>query len=237
MYLSPCWLSLEAQALKEKFNAEFWLKEKEYFALALDKNKAAVATITSNPGHGLWSAIIEADKARPTAERLLAEGLFSGWGIGTMSAEEKVYSPLSYHNGSVWPHDNAQIALGLAKYNFSGHLQKLVSALFKSAAQFDRHRLPELYCGFSDETQLIPYPAGCSPQAWAAGAPFACIQALLNMRVERGEVQLAPTLPEEVDWLKLQGLAVGDQKVNISVYRTEGRIEAAISRPANLRVP
>lgn len=153
----------EAQQLKEQFNQDFWMED--YFAL-----DNQVQTITSDPGHCLWSGIIDEDKKQRVADKLLEEDLFSGQGIRTMSKDEKLYGPLSYHNGTVWPHDNSLIALGLARNGYKEHVNTLVQALFDSAEQFENHRLPELFCGYHNK--MVPFPVACSPQAWKAPTPF-----------------------------------------------------------------
>jgi len=187
----------EAQQLKEQFNQDFWMED--YFALALDKNKKQVQTITSDPGHCLWSGIIDEDKKQRVADKLLEEDLFSGQGIRTMSKNEKLYGPLSYHNGTVWPHDNSLIALGLARNGYKEHVNTLVQTLFDSAEPFENHRLPELFCGYHNK--IVPFPVACSPQTWAAPTPFALIQALLGIQVANKTITLLRPFPKKHYWL------------------------------------
>ncbi|MBB5173893.1 amylo-alpha-1,6-glucosidase [Texcoconibacillus texcoconensis] len=232
-------LKNEATSLKEKFNSSFWMENEKYFALSLDKEKSKVETITSDPGHALWSGVIDKEKRDVTADRLLSEDLFSGWGIRTMSKDEKVYSPIAYHNGTVWPHDNSLIALGLAKYGFKAHLNKLVQALFDSSKQFEENRLPELFCGYPEEEtngSIIPFPVACSPQAWAAGTPYACIQALLGIQVnnDHSSIQLSPTLPEDIDWIEIENLQIGDRDGTLDfIVQKQGNGEVEVVTKKN----
>lgn len=221
-------LKQEAADLKERFNHSFWMEDKKYYALALDKDKKQIQTITSDPGHALWSKIIPTDKSEDTANKLIDEGLFSGWGIRTMSKHEKVYSPVAYHNGTVWPHDNSLIVLGLAKYGYQEHVNKVVSALFKSAEQFEDYRLPELFCGYDNQQEetIVPFPVACSPQAWAAGTPFALVHALLGFEVDslKKVMKINPSLPEEMDWIECKGIQIGKGTIDIIVQKENEEI-------------
>jgi len=179
----------QAARLKDAFNRAFWLPEQHYYALALDGDKRPVDSITSNPGHALWSGIVDERRAAAVAERLLSAELFSGWGVRTMSAAMRGYSPVAYHNGSIWPHDNAIIAAGLARYGFHETARLILSALLDSSAGFQRHRLPELFAGFERRPGDVPapYPAANAPQAWAAGAVVLGLRILLGIEPD-GEV-------------------------------------------------
>jgi glycogen debranching enzyme len=183
-----------AARLKETFNSAFWLPDRSYYALALDGNKRAVDSITSNPGHALWSGIVDERRAPAVAERLLSAELFSGWGIRTMSSRMKAYSPVSYHNGSVWPHDTALIAAGLARYGYRESARQLILALLEASAGFERHRLPELFAGFERRPGDVPaaYPAANAPQAWAAGAVVFGLRTLLGIEPDGEQVTIAP---------------------------------------------
>lgn len=218
----------EALEIKELFNNHFWMENEKFYALALDKDKHQIQTITSDPGHALWSEIIQEDRSFEIAKQLMAEGLFSGWGIRTMSKNEKVYSPVAYHNGTVWPHDNSIIALGFAKYGFKEHVNQIVSAIFASAEQFDGNRLPELFCGFGSkqEESIIPFPVACSPQAWAAGTPFALVQALLGIQVNSFKqlITLNPTLPDDIKWIEFNGIQIGKGSVDLIMKRENAQI-------------
>jgi glycogen debranching enzyme len=227
-------LRKEAVELKEKFNDQFWMEDEKFYALALDKDKKQVQTITSDPGHALWSEIIPLEKSRYIADKLLGEGMFSGWGIRTMSKDERVYSPVAYHNGTVWPHDNSVIVLGLAKYGFKEHVNQIVSALFASAEQFEDNRLPELFCGYGSEQEetIVPYPVACSPQAWAAGTPFALAHALLGLQVDslKKVIRLNPTLPEDMTWIEYTGIHLGNGKLDLIITRENENIKIEITK-------
>lgn len=158
-------LRAEAQALKGRFNRDFWLEDDLFFAEALDKDKNQVDSITSNAGRLLWSGIVEEEKAKPVVEQLLSEDMFSGWGIRTLSSRSVGYNPLSYHNGSVWPHDNSLIATGLFRYGFFDEARRICSLMLQAASYFPEFRLPELFCGFPRDESLFPveYPTSSSP--------------------------------------------------------------------------
>ncbi|MCD6253518.1 MAG: hypothetical protein J7J80_03845 [Thermotogae bacterium] len=166
----------QALNLKVRFNRDFWLEDEEYFALALDGEKHAVDSVTSNPAHGLLTGIIEKEKAEKLVRRLFSKDMFSGWGVRTMSNKMKAYNPFSYHNGSVWPHDNSLIIKGLLRYGYVKEAKKLARALLNAAKFFD-YRLPELYSGL-ESPRPLPYPVSCSPQLWAAGSAFVIADAL-----------------------------------------------------------
>jgi len=175
---------LEAQAaeLKRRFNRDFWLADRGYFALALDGYKRPVDSLTSNIGHLLWSGIVDDDKAPAVATHLLGERLFSGWGVRTMAVGDGGYNPLGYHTGTVWPHDNSLIALGLARYGFRPEAERISLAMLE-AAEYFRHRLPEVFAGYPREVTRFPaeYPTACSPQAWASATPLALVRVLLEL--------------------------------------------------------
>ena len=217
----------EAFALREAFNAAFWLPDEGTFALALDGRKRQVASVTSNPGHCLYCEIVDQDKASQVAERLLAPDMFSGWGVRTLSAQSPVYNPMSYHNGSVWPHDNAIIAAGLKRYGHVDGLLKIATALFDVASQARDFRLAELYCGFdrSDAAEIVSYPVACMPQAWAAAAPFMMLQAMLSVTARAPERTLAVIEPVMPPWrgrVELHDLRVGDASVSLAFSQNDG---------------
>src|SRR5438067_2860040 len=171
-------LRAEAARLRRRFNDRFWLPEREVFALGLDGDKRPIDAVSSNAGQCLWSGIAEPEKAARLAGRLLAEDLFSGWGVRTLSAEMAAYNPVSYHNGSVWPHDNALIAAGLARYGHAREASRIIRAQFEAASHFPDHRLPELFAGFPrrEDHFLVNYLHANAPQAWAAGAVILMLQ-------------------------------------------------------------
>ncbi len=189
-------MNLEAQRLKEQFNEAFWMPDQGFYALALDGSKRQVDSITSNPGHCLWSGIVDVEKAGQVAERLMAPDMFSGWGIRTLSTKMGRYNPVSYHNGSVWPHDTSIIVAGLARYGFTEEAREITFSLLEAAAGFPDHRLPELFAGFPRRKQSFPvsYPAANSPQAWASGAVIYLLETLLGVTPQQDRLLLeAPT--------------------------------------------
>jgi glycogen debranching enzyme len=196
-------LEAEARELKRRFNEDFWLADRGYYALALDGEKRPVDSLTSNIGHLLWSGIVDDDKAQSVARNLVGPRLFSGWGVRTMAQGDGGYNPIGYHIGTVWPHDNSLIAAGLARYGFHAEAARIVFAMLE-AAEFFSHRLPEAFAGYSREQTLVPveYPTACSPQAWATGAPMLFIRLLLGL--EPGEDgRPAPILPRGVSRLRV----------------------------------
>jgi glycogen debranching enzyme len=179
---------------------------------------------TSNPGHCLFTGIANADHARRVAESLMADPSFSGWGIRTVASGAARYNPMSYHNGSVWPHDNAIVAAGLARYGFTGEASRVLGAMFDLSQVVDLHRLPELICGFHRRSGNSPtlYPVACAPQAWAAGAVYLLVQACLGLRVDAAGPRVSFThavLPEELEWLRINNLTVGAASIDLLLTR------------------
>lgn len=174
--------NLEERAVKiyNQFNEEFWLPERQFYAAALTDDGRCADTLTSNVGQCLWSGIIDPDRVDAVVERLFSDELYSGWGIRSMATSDRGYSPVSYHIGSVWPHDNSLIALGLAEYGYLERVERLASDLFDAICHWQDFRIPEVFCGFSDETNPVRYPASCEPQAWGAGTPYALTRAIVN---------------------------------------------------------
>ncbi|HET7237197.1 MAG TPA: amylo-alpha-1,6-glucosidase [Actinomycetota bacterium] len=235
-------LEQEAARLKVRFNEAFWMPDEGFFAAALDADKRQVRTVMSNPGHGLYCGIVDEDKAVLLAKRLLAPDMFSGWGVRTMSKDAAAYNPMSYHNGSVWPHDNALIAAGMKRYGFARSANRLATALFDAAVSADYFRLPELFCGFTRRTPNRPvsYPIACSPQAWAAGSPFLMLQAMLGLSARAHENLLTVNHPQLPTWLnsvEVRNLAIGDSRISL-VFRREGAITSfsLLSREGDVRV-
>jgi glycogen debranching enzyme len=235
-------LRREARALKVRFNEAFWMDDEKYFCAALDRDKRQVRTVMSNPGHGLYCDVVDDDKAGFVARRLLQPDMFSGWGIRTMSKSAAAYNPMSYHNGSVWPHDNALIAAGLKRYGHVKATNRVVTAIFDAAIHADYMRLPELFCGFTRRTpnQPVGYPVACSPQAWAAGSPLLMLQAILGVSARAHENMLTvnkPHLPPWLNQVELRNLRVGKSTISM-VFRREGEITAfsLLDRKGDLRV-
>ena len=197
----------EAAALKERFNRDYWLPERGYFALALDGEKRPVDAITSNAGHLLWSGIADADKAVEVAARLVGNALFSGWGVRTMAEGEGGYNPIRYHNGTVWPHDNSLIAHGLARCGFRDEAAKIALATLE-AATFFRYRLPEVFAGYPRGRTSFPveYPTASSPQAWATGAPLLLLRVLLGLEPDGEGLRVDPHLPDAIERIEISGI-------------------------------
>ena len=222
-------LEKEAQELKVKFNRDFWMGDRKYFAFGLDYQKKQIASITSNPGNCLYSGIIEEDKAEAVAKKLFSDELFSGWGIRTMGRKEIGYDPMSYHNGSVWPHDNSIIIAGLIRYNYWIKAIKIIDGFVKAAQYFKDNRLPELFCGFSlkEVKSLVKYPFACSPQAWASGSIYLIIQSLLGIEADaiNDKIHLNPILPEGINKVEVKNLKIGNNKINLVVIKENNCIK------------
>ncbi len=214
----------QAAALRSAFNAAFWNPAERYFALALDGRKAQVMSVTSNPAHCLWCGIVDDDKAAAVAARLMAPDMFSGWGIRTLSSRSPAYNPMSYHNGSIWPHDNAIAAAGLKRYGFLDATEQIAAALFEIAADARDMRLPELFCGFDRDGSraIVAYPVACIPQAWAAAAPFMLLQALLGITAQALDYRLTvhhPRLPQSLSRIDLHDIRIGAATVGLAFQR------------------
>lgn len=235
-------LRKEAATLKEAFNEVFWMADEGMFAMALDGAKRQVGSITSNPGHCLYCGIVDDDKASLVAERLMAEDMFSGWGVRTLSNSSPAYNPMSYHNGSVWPHDNAIIAAGLKRYGHDSATEKIATALFDAALLSPEYRLPELFCGFRRRPGVayVSYPVACSPQAWAAAAPFMILQAMLGISARAPEETLTINKPKLPDWLErveLDNVRVGSAGVGLAFTRSRDATAVALThRQGDVRV-
>ena len=210
----------KATQLKAAFNRDFWLEERGWYAVGLDADKRPIDSLTSNIGHCLWTGIVDEDKARRVAEHLVSPAMFTGWGLRTLSKDSGGYNPISYHCGSVWPHDTAIVAAGLARYGYDGAAQRLIFGLF-DAAQAQGGRLPELFSGLERGELPVPvgYPTSCSPQAWAAASPLLCLRTLLRLDpwVPYGKTWLSPNLPEEIGYLKVAGIPLAGSRVTIEV--------------------
>jgi glycogen debranching enzyme len=218
-------LEKEAANLKAQFNRDYWWEEEGFFYQALDADKKPIKSITSNPGHCLWSGIIDEDKATRVVQRLMQPDMLCGWGVRTMSATDETYNPMSYHNGSVWPHDNSLLIAGLRRYGFNAEVVKVTEQLFAAATTFEDYRLPELYCGFSragaEERAPAAYPVSCSPQAWAAGTAVLILQSLLGLEPDafNNRLNVAPILLPALNKLRLLNLRVGQNRLNLSFER------------------
>lgn len=219
-------LRRQADGLKQRFDEAFWCDELSTYALALDGHKKPCRVRTSNAGHCLYTGIAGADRAVRVAHTLMADDSFSGWGIRTLADGERRYNPMSYHNGSVWPHDNALIAAGLARYGLKAGVERVMAGLFDASLVVDFHRLPELFCGFVRRPGqgLTRYPVACNPQAWAAASAFMGLQACLGMSIRAPEAKILftyPILPAFLHELQIKNLKVGKASVDLLVRRHE----------------
>ena len=217
-------LQAQADALRDKFEAQFWCEDISAYALALDGAKQPCRVVSSNSGQVLLTGIAGAERAARVAQTLLGPACFSGWGIRTIGLSEPHYNPMSYHNGSVWPHDNGLIALGLSRYGQRAMAAQIFSGMFDAASYMDLRRLPELFCGFLRRQRNAPtqYPVACSPQAWASAAIFAFLQATLGLELSasRQEISfLRPVLPDFLDRLHLRNLRLNGGSADVLLQR------------------
>jgi glycogen debranching enzyme len=225
----------QARKLQDAFERSFWSDEIETYALALDGDKRRCLVRASNAGHALFAGIASPEHARRAAATLLDDLSFSGWGVRTLSAAERRYNPMSYHNGSVWPHDNAIVAAGLARYGMGREAARLLTALHEASTRLELHRIPELFCGFKRRPGDGPtlYPVACAPQAWSAGAVFLLLQACLGLRIdaEARRVELhAPVLPETLESVTIEALAVGGSTVDLALHRHGEDVAVHVAR-------
>jgi len=235
-------LKAEAEQMKQRFDAAFWCEDLGTYALALDGGKRPCRVRSSNAGHALFAGIAPPERAARIAETLMGASSFSGWGVRTVASTEARYNPMSYHNGSVWPHDNALIALGLARYGFRREAARIFDGLFHASVYIELRRLPELFCGFPRRRGQGPtfYPVACAPQAWAAATPLSLVQACLGLgfdpqartvRLER------PILPDFLDEVVLRNLAVDGCRLDLAVRRAGGEVAThVLGRTGDVRV-
>lgn len=217
-------LGEEALALRENFDKAFWCEAIGTYALALDGAKKQCAVRSSNAGHALFTGIALPERAASVAANLLSKDGFNGWGVRTIARGEARYNPMSYHNGSIWPHDNALVAMGLARYDLKPEASRIFQGMFDTALYQDQKRLPELFCGFMRRNQRGPvsYPVACSPQAWAAAAPFAFLSACIGLELQhdRNRIRLRnPTLPDFLEGVSIFNLKLGESRVDLRVQR------------------
>jgi glycogen debranching enzyme len=217
-------LNSRADQLRQRFEERFWCEELGTYALALDGRKRPCEVRTSNAGQCLFGGIAGMERAKRVAASLLGEASFSGWGIRTIASSEPRYNPMSYHNGSVWPHDNALIAAGFARYGLKAEALRVMTGLFDASIFCDLHRLPELFCGFPRRPGESPtqYPVSCSPQAWAAGSALLLLQSCLNLQVRGAESRVVfgrPVLPEYLHGVSIRGLKVGAAELDLVILR------------------
>ncbi len=228
-------LDKEADALRKRFNRDFWNESMGSYVLALQRDNRPAAVVSSNPGHALWCGIAEPDKARRTMERLMRDDMFSGWGIRTLATSEERYDPIGYHLGTVWPHDNSIIAAGFRRYGFDAPAQRVIEATVHAAEQFEHLRLPELFAGFTSAEFDVPvhYPVADHPQAWGAGSIPYMLTTLLGLEPDAFANQLRivrPLLPPSVNRLDVRQLRVGEATVDLRLRRTAHEIAVDILR-------
>jgi glycogen debranching enzyme len=213
-------LRTRAAELKTRFNRDFWLEEHGWLAMGLDCDKQPLDALTSNMGHCLWTGILDDDKAHRVGERLLSEEMFSGWGIRTLATSMTGFNPISYHNGSVWPHDNAICVAGLMRYGMAQHAQRVIEGIVTAAEHFG-NRLPELFAGLPRREFSFPvhYPTSCSPQAWAAASPLLFLRSMLRFDpdVRVGRLHLAPEVPEWMGRLAVEGVSLMGGRLSFEV--------------------
>ncbi len=224
-----------AQRLKTRFNETFWCEEIGTYALALDGQKRQCKVRSSNAGHALWTRIATPELARRVADQLLDDDFFCGWGLRTIARNESRYNPMAYHNGSVWPHDNALIAEGMAHYGLTRHAMQVFDALRDAALYMDQTRMPELFCGFERRPDEGPtlYPVACSPQAWSAAAVFSLLRACLGLSFdpERREIRLRhPRLPAFLEQVEIRNLGFMDATVDLTLQRYPNNVGVHVKR-------
>ncbi|MCU1226607.1 MAG: glycoside hydrolase [Edaphobacter sp.] len=228
----------QAETLRSTFNEVFWCDELSTYAMGLDGEKRRCRVVSSNAGHCLFAGIASQERAERVAQTLLAAESYSGWGIRTISSAESRFNPMAYHNGSVWPHDNAIIAYGMAKYGLTQQANRVFSGMFEAAMYFDLHRMPELFCGLSKEAGEGPvlYPVACAPQAWSAASMFLLFQACLGIQVDgiRKQVTLVrPTLPDFLNEVSIINLQAGDSSLDIDVMRQRDGVGVTVKNAKN----
>ncbi len=212
----------KAESLRRQFEDAFWCEELGTYALALDGAKQPCRVRTSNAAHAMFTGIMAPERARRVARDMMRPSFNSGWGIRTVAAGEARYNPMSYHNGSIWPHDNAMIAAGLARYGLSEGIAPIFDGMMQAAAYMDQRRLPELFCGFQRRRSRGPtlYPVACSPQAWASGAAFQLMQAILGLdyNLEARAIRLRnPSVPASVGKITVRNMKLGDAAISFTV--------------------
>jgi glycogen debranching enzyme len=225
-------LAREADALRQRFQRDFWIEELGTYALALQAGKRPAAVVASNAGHALWTGIAQPEFARATAERLMQDDMFSGWGIRTLSCRERRYNPIAYHDGTVWPHDNAIAVAGFRRWGCVDAIARVLAGIVDAASHFEHHRLPEVFAGFSrgEFASPVRYPVACHPQAWAAGAVPFMMESALGLLPDGFDKRLRishPVLPESVRDLSLTNLRVAGASVDLR-FRRDDRGEVTV---------
>jgi glycogen debranching enzyme len=228
-------LKNQANSLKLRFEHTFWCDDLSTYALALDGEKRPCRVRASNAGHCLFTGIASPERARRVAQNLLREDFFSGWGIRTLSSREARYNAMSYHNGSVWPHDNALIARGLSRYGFRKEILKIFTGLLDASLFLDLHRLPELFCGFHRRPGQAPtlYPVACSPQSWASAAVFLILEACLGIRIHASPPRVLfrrTVMPSSLPQIEIKNLTVGSASADLSIQNEGDSVDVRLLR-------
>jgi glycogen debranching enzyme len=228
----PAWaarLRIEAEHLRERFNQDFWIEERGgYYALGLDGDKKRIDSITSNMGHLLWSGIVPEDRAETVVRQLMSDPMYSGWGIRTLSTTDYAYCPIGYHRGTVWPHDNSLIVMGMTRYGYQEEANRLSMALL-DAARYSDHRLPEAFSGYAKNYAPfpVPYPTACRPQAWSSCAPLLLERSMLGLDASDGRVTVDPDVPDEIGHVTIRGLMAFGARWDINAVGTRGHVRLA----------
>ena len=236
-------LAREAAELRRRFELSFWLDKEQFYAQGLDRNKMPIPSITSNPAHCLWAGIIDPERAEILRDRLMAPDMFSGWGIRTLSSDSPHYNPMSYHNGTIWPHDNSIAAAGLRRYRHAAAAGQVIDGIMEAGVRMPDYRLPELFCGFRRDTQYNNGPAeylvSCNPQAWGAGAAFHLMQTALGIVPDTtaGRLYLNPVPFGQARSVEIRGMRVGNGKLSFKVAYNDGRPDVEVlEKPDDLDV-
>jgi glycogen debranching enzyme len=219
-------LRSEASALRTRFNRDFWIDDRGgYYAVGLDGDKQRIDSMTSNMGHLLWSGIVPADRAGVIVGHLLSDAMFSGWGVRTLSADDRGFNPIGYHVGTVWPHDNSLIGCGMARYGYRAEANRIAMAQLEAAAHTD-YRLPEAFSGYHRSVSRfpVPYPTACSPQAWATAAPLVFMRAMLGLEADDGFLTVNPALPEEIGRIAIKGIHAFGRRWTVEAEGTSGSV-------------
>ena len=228
-------LTHQALDLRTRFQKAFWCEEIGTYALALDGHKKQCRVPASNAGHTLWNGIASEEHAQRIVDGLMGHQFFSGWGIRTIASNSARYNPMSYHNGSIWPHDNTLIAAGMARYGRTESAMEIFAAMFDASLFFDSHRLPELFCGFPRRSGAGPtlYPVACSPQAWSAAAVFGLLQACLGLDIQSGDNEIVlqrPRLPAFIEWVRISRLGAPGPSADLLLQRHERNVGVEVVR-------
>lgn len=226
-------LRKKAHKLKDRFDEVFWLDEIKAYAMALDGDKKPCRVLSSNAGQCLFTGIVKPERASPLVKAMMSHEGFSGWGVRTVATGALRYNPMSYHNGSVWPHDTALVAYGMARMGFKSEVARVFSGMFRSAIYADGYRMPEVYCGFARREGEAPtiYPNACAPQAWAAASIYIMVQSLLGLTIDATQKRVCfshPTLPDSIETLRIKDLAVGEAELDIVIQNYHSDVSIQI---------